>query len=47
MFEIVDTAGVRHVVYQVNGAYFLIFDEAIGWTYIPMDECTPVKEKTT
>lgn len=47
MFDVIDSTGIRHTVYDVNGFYFLIFDEEIGWTYISMDECTPAREKTT
>lgn len=46
MFDVIDSAGIQHTVYEVNGAYFLIFDENpdnYGWRYIPWEECVPVK----
>lgn len=48
MFDVIDSAGIQRTVYEVNGAYFLIFDEHpenYGWRYIPMDGCVPVKKK--
>lgn len=46
MFDVIDSAGIRHTVYEVNGAYFLIFSEdpdEYGWRYILMEECVPAK----
>lgn len=45
MFDVIDTTGTQHTVYEVNGAYFLIFDKELGWTYISMHECTPEKKQ--
>lgn len=47
MFDVIDSAGIQHTVYEVNGAYFLIFSEDpddYGWRYIPMSECVPAKK---
>lgn len=47
MFDVIDSAGIQYTVYEVNGAYFLIFNEDpddYGWWYIPLEECVPVKK---
>lgn len=45
MFDVIDSTGKRRTVYEVNGAYFLVFKndpEEYGWRYIPLAECIPV-----
>lgn len=47
MFDVIDSAGIQRTVYEVNGAYFLIFSEDpddYGWRYISLGECVPVKK---
>lgn len=46
MYDVIDSTGIKRTVYEVNGAYFLIFNEdpdEYGWRYIPMEECVPAK----
>lgn len=43
MFEVMDLEGRIFTVYSVQGTNFLIFEEYVGWRFIPMEECRLVK----